>query len=257
MKVLAISDVAKWDRARKAVKLHAPNVVTLIGDLASDPSAIFAGNYSPKKQRKDFIEFLEYAGQLATVLVVAGNHDDSSAYDVCKINQIPGCSEISGKAITLNGIRFLGVGYQQAHFLRLLRPIVCKYKGEIDIVLSHCEGRRLRELASISPRLIIQGHFGVGQYSVYGVPTVFIAEANSALITLPYKRPDSIPVLIDYRTRHHPIRLFVRDPSLVPYGSQQEHENRCEDCAPKNQLFYLRTFQEHVNLQRKLQSKSP
>src|SRR6266853_298405 len=48
-----------------------------------------------------FYAFLHHAGKVSKVLVTKGDHD-ADDYDSRRINKIPGCQEISGKACKWN-----------------------------------------------------------------------------------------------------------------------------------------------------------
>lgn len=230
MKILAISDVDQWKGYQALHQTIAPDVVVLPGDLVQDGSSLIAG-VCPDKHGEGFYSFLKRAGKTSKVLVVAGNHDQPPAYNLERISSIPGCEEISGRAVSLQGVRFLGVGYSQAHLIRDLYPLIESHKDKVDVVLSHCEGRRLRELGALRPKLIIQGHFGVGQYTVYGVPTVFTSQARSTVIDI--SRLGKISIKVVHRESHLAIRAFVRHPSLVPHGNQGKHDKACYRCNPR------------------------
>lgn len=231
MRILAISDVDSWAGYEAVLKKCAPDVVALCGDLVEDGSTLVAGT-SPRKHQEGFYRFLKRAGVQARVLVVSGNHDKAPAYDADRINNMPGCEELSGRSISIGGITFLGVGYHQAHLIADLAPLLDAQRCNVDVVLSHCEGRRLERLSTLSPRLIVQGHFGVGTFHVYGTPTVFISDANYALIEMKPNRKSALSVRVDYRKSHLPIKAFVRHSSLSPFGEQAKHSAGCYRCNP-------------------------
>jgi hypothetical protein len=140
-----------------------------------------------KKMHVDkFYTFLHYAGKLSKVLVTKGDHDDDFAddYDTQRINRIPGCREISGKAYSRNRCIFLGLGFEQAGYRRPLRSFVGDFKGRAQVVIAHAPQRNLRLIAEIKPKLLIRGHFGSGQYIVDGAPTVFTSGLNHAVIEI-------------------------------------------------------------------------
>jgi hypothetical protein len=229
VKVLAISDVDSWQGYEPILRKHSPNVVALCGDLVQDGSTVYSG-VTPQKHREGFYRFIKKAGATSRVLVIAGNHDESPAYDIERIQATSGCEEISGKKVSVSGITFMGIGYHQAHLIRELDPLISEHKGTVDLVLSHCEGRRLVKLSALSPRLIVQGHFGVGTFEVYGTPTVFTSDAKFALIDIDPHRKNSYSIHVEYLKHHHPIKTFVRHPSLTPFGNQAEHTQACFKC---------------------------
>jgi 3',5'-cyclic AMP phosphodiesterase CpdA len=132
-----------------------------------------------------FYAFLRHAGKRSTVLVVKGDHDDDfpADYDGMKIDAIPGCMEISGKTATVDGLTFLGLGYEQAGFRRPLRQFIRDFRGSVDVVIAHPPHENVPIVAELKPRLLIRGHFGTGRYSIGGIPSVFTASGH-ATITL-------------------------------------------------------------------------
>jgi len=180
MKLLALSDIIKWEGYEKLVNEIKPDIVALIGDLTDDGFRPF---YSEaRKHVENFYKFLKYAGARARVLVVKGNHDKEEDYILEKINNIPGCTEISGKVIEIDSIRFLGLGYEETHYLRLLKPIVRRFKGKIDVVMFH--GERLRLISSLEPKLILRGGYIPGKYLVQGIPSVWVSWQHHAIVTI-------------------------------------------------------------------------
>ncbi len=121
-----------------------------------------------------FYYFLGIAGKnTKKVFVVKGNHDDyGNYYDANRINSCDGCYEISGKSIGLNDYQVLGLGYEETHYLRKLRPILAEYSDGIDIILTHSEEKRLELLTSINPLIVFRGHFRTGHYKVKNVDFV-------------------------------------------------------------------------------------
>ena len=193
MRILAISDARRWKGCENLVDQHEPDVVALVGDLASDGFADFRWEWKSKNYRQSmetrkemhvnsFYQFLEYAGRRARVLVVKGNHDEDFEGDYTpeRMNKIHGCQELSGKAAEINGVRFLGVGFAETHCLRLLNPLIRESREKVDIILTH--GERLPLISSVKPKLIIKGGFGVGKCHVNGIPTVLTAGANHTIV---------------------------------------------------------------------------
>jgi hypothetical protein len=261
VRILALSDIGRWNGCERLVQRCKPDVVVLAGDLTSDGSANFwreALEFLPKfhkerrllrKKTRDaeqfggncviceeavsgvgpyckydatrdsrrffqqknkrhwpypdhllqletyhrktkafdvarteihidrFYAFLRYAGKRSIVLVIKGDHDDDfpGDYDSERIDNVPGCREISGKVFSVGGATFLGLGFQQAGFLRPLRALVNEYRGEVDVVVAHVPQKNLRTVAELRPRLLIRGHYGSGQHLLDGVPCVFTA----------------------------------------------------------------------------------
>jgi Icc-related predicted phosphoesterase len=149
---------------------------------------------------KKFYKFLKHAGKKSPVLVVKGNHDDDfdDAYNVEKIEKIKGCHELSGKSLTIRGIRFLGLGYTQSYYLRKLRPLIEEYKKKVDVTIVHCDWSRTPLLSSLEAKLMIRGHSGVGSYLVNNVPSAFIGGSVHALVEL---KKEKSPIIDLYRTK--------------------------------------------------------
>jgi len=176
VRILAFSDVTRWDGYKEMVTEYRPQVVPLVGDLTSDGTAAFftdafeavpayreakrealrrigAGvekddeadmevitggtlrdvmrveatlkplyreireftNARRKLHTNRFYSFLKFAGQRCSVLVVKGDHDDDYAGDhqPGRISRISGCQEICGKAVIVDGLSFLELGFDQ------------------------------------------------------------------------------------------------------------------------------------------------
>jgi DNA repair exonuclease SbcCD nuclease subunit len=233
MRILAISDVADWEAYSSVVDKLVPDVVALAGDVSWDSSAFFRGR--PRVDHRDqFYAFLKHAGKKARVLVIAGNHDTPPGFDKKRIDRIPGCEEVSGAVVSIQGFRFLGVGYQQAHYLKEWKALISQQRKPIDFIISHSEGRRLNQLGELRPRLVIQGHFGVGHYLAHGIPTVFVAYAHFALANT---ATEKISIAIKYREPHHPLRFFIKPSLFKPLGSQESHNLKCFHCKDHPTLF--------------------
>jgi predicted phosphodiesterase len=203
MRILAISDARNWSGYEKVVDQHEPDVIVLVGDLASDGFADFWWEWKSENRRQPmetrkrihvdrFYQFLQYAGRKARVLVVKGNHDEDfeNDYSPERISNIQGCQELSGKATEIDGIRFLGLGFTETRYLRLLNPLIKDFKEKADIILTH--GMRLPLISSVNPKLIIKGGFGIGKCLVNQIPTVLTAGANHTIIRFEDRKPPEI-----------------------------------------------------------------
>lgn len=255
MRILALSDVYRWDGCDRLVEQCKPDVVALAGDLTSDGVAAFwhdalelipkfrserralyerarriklsrckrcpicANPRSPYQvwgferhmeflffdhvrqleehyrksktfavvQREMHVEkfyaFLKYAGRRAVVLVVKGDHDEdfAGAYDACRINRIPGCYEISGRAYRAKGELFLGVSYQHTAYRRISASLVERFPQKGAIVIAHARERNVHLLADLAPKLIIRGHFGFGQHRIGAALAVFTSGGHAII----------------------------------------------------------------------------
>jgi predicted phosphodiesterase len=244
MRILAISDVARWKGYKELVTEHRPQVIALAGDLTSDGGASFwregfeaipeyraakqaalrrlgitvrydgeadmdvisGGSLKDimsvedglKQQYQDtpeftkarrklhtdkFYSFLKFAGQKATVLVVKGDHDEDfpGDYKASRINRIAGCHEISGKVVIVEGLTFLGLGFDQAGLRTPLREFVRQYAGTVDVVIAHTPHQNVPIVAELKPRMLVRGHFGGGRYLVNQVPSVFTSGGHAVI----------------------------------------------------------------------------
>jgi len=163
-----------------------------------------------------FYNFLRHAGARSKVLVVKGNHDSDFAEDYSpeKINNIRGCREISGKRCTVNGVSFLGVGFDDSHSSRSLTELLRKFGKRVEVIISHCEQRHLPVLSELSPKLIIRGHWGLGRYLVNGVLTVMTSNAEYTTITY---RSNSIPRIKQFWRSGKPVE---RNRESCPSGNR-------------------------------------
>lgn len=137
-----------------------------------------------KKTHTDkFYRFLEYAGKRARVLVVKGDHDSDfeGDYNAERIDQIPGCSEISGKTHFVDGHAFLGVSFDVIAYRSSSSSLLNRFPSRGGIVIAHARQGNVRLLADLKPRLIIRGHFGLGKYFLDGVPAVFTAGTHALI----------------------------------------------------------------------------
>jgi len=170
-----------------------------------------------------FYAFLKYAGKRAVVLVISGDHDDDfpGDYDACKIDAIPGCHEISSKVHSVNGVTFLGLGFDQAGYRRPLRQIVLEQGGQVDVVIAHPPQKNVRIVAELQPGLLIRGHFGWGCHLIDGVPTVFTSGGH-AVIDTRRKKPPRIRMLNDDPLGPTSTWLLRRNyPWLMPYPGEK------------------------------------
>ena len=142
------------------------------------------------------------------MLVVQGDHDQGD-YRPARINRIPGCTEMSGRAVTVDGRIILGIGARQAAFLRVLRELTAAWRNRTDLVVSHVSRRRLPLVTALRPRrLLVQGHSETGLQRQDGV---LIAGTVS------------LPLVIDVGPRGA-LRIQPADPGgwWCPWGERDE-----------------------------------
>jgi predicted phosphodiesterase len=150
-----------------------------------------------------FYQFLEFAGKKAQVLVIKGDHDEDyeGDYNPERIDKINGCREISGKYVMINGLSFLGLGYNETRNTKTLTSYINKFKGKVDIVVTHCQQNRLPMISLLRAKIIIRGHFGYGKYLINGIPSVFTALAKYTIIEL---ENGKLLNIIQYADPHKP-----------------------------------------------------
>jgi predicted phosphodiesterase len=146
-----------------------------------------------------FYQFLEFAGKKSQILVVKGDHDEDFEGDYVpeRIDKIDGCKEISGKCVVIDNLSFLGLGYNETHHVGILNSFVEKFKGKVDVVITHCEQGRLPIISLLKPKIIIRGHFGSGKYLVNDIPSVFTMGVKYTIIELENKK---LPKITQYIT---------------------------------------------------------
>lgn len=162
MKILAYSDVFSWVGFKEIIRNTDPDILVLNGDLVGDGwRTIFGANIDNKLEYqlnhfKKFYEILRYASTICKkVLVIKGNHDNEF-YNSKFIESIPNCIELSGKGIVIEGLSFFGFGYKDSYNVRELKSFLKTI--DANILITHTKSKRLPILASIEPKLIIQGH---------------------------------------------------------------------------------------------------
>ena len=129
---------------------------------------------------------MEFAGKDSQVLVVKGDHDEDFEWDYFpeRIDNISGCKEVSGKIADIEGICFLGLGFNETHYLTVLKPLIEKFRSKADIIMTHCEQNKMQFIVLDKLKLIIRGHFGYGRYLVNGVKSVFTNGVYYTLIEM-------------------------------------------------------------------------
>jgi len=165
-----------------------------------------------------FYDFLRYAGKKSKVLVIRGDHDEDfkDDYIVEKINKIPGCKEISGKLVEIDGLSFLGLGYNDTYYLTVFKPIIEKFKDRIDIVATHCKQNRVPMLSQLNPKLIIRGHHGSGHYLINNIPAIFTQGVKYTVIEMNKK---GMPKIVQYVLDSNDKLVVLKEGTCKPWGS--------------------------------------
>ena len=213
MRILAFSDVAGWWSGYETlVDSLQPDVICLAGDLVSDGFAeLLWGRGRRADHVEGFYKFLQRSGSISRVLVVKGNHDEDfkGDYSPKRINEIPGCFEISGRTIEVDDMLFLGLGFREARRLRsgysrpsrYLQSLIEKFRGKVDVVLMH--DKNIRYASLLKPKLIIKGGLCLGACLVNDVPSVFTGPDSSVLIEFRNKIISEISGYLLNPTRWH------------------------------------------------------
>jgi len=178
-----------------------------------------------------FYQFLSYAGKKSKVLVVKGDHDEDFEGDYVpeRIDSIQGCREISGKTVEIAGLIFLGLGFNETHYLRILKPLIQKYKNKVDVIVTHCEQNRMPLLSSLNPRIIIRGHFGSGKYLVNDIPTVFTMGVHYTVIELKNRK---VPKISQYISGPNKKVKLLKKGSCRPWFSEVSEFERYKWLKP-------------------------
>lgn len=178
-----------------------------------------------------FYKFLKYAGRKSKVLVVKGDHDDDfeKDYIVEKINKISGCKEISGKFVEISGLRFLGLGFNETHYLRILKPLIEEFKGKVDVVITHCEQNKIPLVSLLKPKIIIRGHFGFGKYLVNDIPSVFTMGVKYTIIEIENKKN---PKILQYTVGRGSEIKLLEESSCKPWFSEVSEFERYKWLKP-------------------------
>lgn len=193
----ALAERYKQGNFEPMIARHGPATKEIENQLRElNERARKAPGYLAAKQRTHidpFYDFLRYAGRVSTVLVIKGNHDDAfpGDYDPSRIDGIPGCHEISGKAYAFGEWVFLGLGFRQAGYRRVLRPLIAGFAGRVGIVIAHVPEKNLHLVTQLRPKLLIRGHFMEGRAVVDGIPAAFTSGWN-ALIEMGKTAPPHI-----------------------------------------------------------------
>jgi predicted phosphodiesterase len=197
MKILVFSDIYEWVGYERVFDEVQPEVVVLAGDLTCDGGVSFLSppqqlNARRKEHVDKFYHFLWHVGNKSKVIVIKGNHDGEFKGDFVpeKIGQINRCREISGKTIKVDGLLFLGLGYDETYYLSKLKPIIAEFTEKVDVVIMH--GIRIQLISSLKPRLIIRGGYALGKYLIHNVPSVFNNTGFYSIIKLERKRVTEI-----------------------------------------------------------------
>jgi hypothetical protein len=133
-----------------------------------------------------FYRFLRHAGKRAKVLVTDGNHDQLPFYSAGKVNDIPGCREISGKQTKAGGLTFVGLGWEHGRIKTNIRALADRLKVHgADVLMCHAPQQVVPIIADrFMPRLMVRGHYGYGCYYASDVPTLFSQGARYSTIEL-------------------------------------------------------------------------
>ncbi len=213
--------IYRWKNNKKPKKHKDKNILDVINEIRNKYKNSKEFLEIRKKIHVDkFYQFLQYAGEKSKVLIIKGDHDEDfkDDYIVEKIDNIKGCNEISGKLIELNKFKILGLGFKDTHYLKILKPIIEKFKGKIDIVITHCEQNKMQFLSLLKPKMIIRGHFGSGRYLVNEVPSVFTADVSYTIIEIDKKT--KFPRISQYITKGNK-NILLKKGSCRPWFSDK------------------------------------
>lgn len=218
--IIVKKGVYRWIDNKKPKRFKGNNILEIVERIKKDYRNSKEFLEIRKKIHVDkFYNFLKYAGKKSQVLVIKGDHDKDFEKDYIpeKINKIQGCEEISGKFIKKNSFSFLGLGFDDTHYLKKLKPIIEEFKEKVDIVITHCEQNKMPLVSLLKSKIIIRGHFGSGKYLVNGIPSVLTADVNYTIIEL---NKSKLPKISQYITKENK-DILLKKGSCKPWLSKK------------------------------------
>lgn len=228
MKILVFSDVLAWYGYASVVDNIKPDIVALAGDLVYDGFApgyweiFLEGRYNLDIHVELFYSFLKFVGNRYKALIVKGNHDEEirGVYSLDKIDSIPGCMEISGKLVNVEGVSFLGLGFDETSKIGRLKQIIKRYEGRVDVILMH--GGNLRPISLIKPKVIIKGGYVPSIFSIYGVPALFTGPDACGVVEFKDGYLSEITLYRSMRIENRIILKRVENPGIPPPFKDKE-----------------------------------
>lgn len=136
------------------IKTHRPDLILFGGDLTGDGSCGHGYHFA-------FIYLLQYLENCKINSVfIKGNHDDDEYYNKVfdASSKFKFTQEISGKYVEVNGLKLVGLSFEDTHDKARLKEIISVNK-KVDIVLAHAELSRRPWLFDFDTKYIITGHY--------------------------------------------------------------------------------------------------
>lgn len=92
---------------------------------------------------------------------ISGNHDEPTYYQtvVDYVKDYQYTQEISDQLVQFNGVRILGINYDQSKSKRTLKTFIKKHKEGADIVVAHSQLKRRIRLFDIPCSYLVTGHY--------------------------------------------------------------------------------------------------
>lgn len=166
MRILALSDI-NWSPRKAGADLQElialveqvqPELVLLAGDLVDNDKRVNRERWLP--YWRDLISFFDVLdAKHIPGCFVQGNWDEVPEYDVLAARTSTGVQEISGRTVTVNGVRLFGIPHAVTARRTTLRDLTTTFTEPVDIVLTHAEGQRRMRLFELPTKLIITGHY--------------------------------------------------------------------------------------------------
>ena len=136
------------------INTHRPGLILFGGDLTGDGFCGHGYHFA-------FIYLLQYLEncKIASVFI-KGNHDDDEYYNnVVKASaEFKFTQEISGKYVEVNGLKIVGLSFEDTYYKARLKKIISANK-KVDIVLAHAELSRRPWLFDFHTKYIVTGHY--------------------------------------------------------------------------------------------------
>lgn len=161
MKILLLSDIS-WRKTslkalEKLISDNDPSLLLLAGDLVDNDKSV-VGSAKEWSSLYKLVDFLN-ENKIQTFFI-RGNWD-RTPYDrlIDLTHQLPHVEEISGRIVTFNDVKILGVPFPFTNHLRTAKQLGERFSAPVDIVLAHAEFARRIWLFELKTKFVVTGHF--------------------------------------------------------------------------------------------------
>ena len=157
------------------VKFEKPDLVIFAGDVTGDGSC----GHGFQNAFFYFLTLLQISGY--QTLFIKGDNDLEQYYSSVtdNISHLPLIQEISDKAIKVNGLKILGIGFDTSADKKSLQSFLdIHVKKTYDIVLCHAQLKRRTVLMKLDCDCLITGHFDNKLFKMGS--KVFLSHSNDS-----------------------------------------------------------------------------